>query len=165
MPRDDKFDKYTERSDRDFKELNYGTRHSYWYAVTWITASTVAIFAIGVLLWGLGVFSAGPKGAGDAYKENQSGQNRVEKQEMFEDLYQDIQAADKGVHGAALAKADDPSFVTRTNYIGAVNYCNGLVAKYDAEARKYTSADWRDNVLPEKIDQSKSEFDCKENVE
>jgi hypothetical protein len=156
-------DKYKTRSDREFAELDYDTRHGFWYAAKWVGACIVAIVAVVAVLWGVGVLWAGPKGAGDAHKTNESGTNRIAKQEWFEQTYADIQVADQRVGMfAEVLKTEPRDVVARTNYQGAVNHCNQLVANYNAEARKYTSADWRDNELPERIDQTDPKFDCKE---
>lgn len=158
----DPSDKYKNRSDRDFAELDYDTRHGFWYTAKWVAACIAAAVVVVVALWGAGVLWAGPKGAGDAHKTNESGTNRIAKQEWFEQTYQDIQAADVRVDTFAAAKADDPSYTNKVNYTGAVNACNQLVANYNAEARKFTSQDWRDNKLPSVIDQTNPKFDCKE---
>lgn len=157
-------DKYKNRSDREWSEIDYDTRHAFWWGWKWVGGSIVAIVVVVAALWATGVLWAGPKGAGDAYKTNQSGTNRIAKQEMFEQLYADIQAADQRVNTFFLAKqaSGGESYPAQVNYTGAVNACNQLVANYDAEARKYSSADWRDNELPERIDQTDPKFDCKE---
>jgi nitrate/nitrite-specific signal transduction histidine kinase len=155
-------DDYERRSDREWKNLNYDTRHGFWYSVRWVSAAIVFILVVIAVLWFAGVFTSDVRGAGDAHKTNQSGSNRIAKQEMFEQLYQDIQAADQRVTLYAQAKADDPSYTNKVNFTGAVTQCQQLVANYNAEARKYSSQDWRDNKLPSSIDQSDEKFDCKE---
>lgn len=163
MPSDPS-DRHKNDSDREFNELDYDTRRAFWYAWKWIAASVVAVLVIVVGLWVLGVFSSGVKGAGEAHKTNQSATNRIAKQEMFEQLYQDIQVADKRIDVMAAARAEDPSYPNKVNYTAAVETCNTLVSNYDAEARKYTSQDWRDNALPSAIDQTDKKFDCKEST-
>lgn len=157
-----KDDRYKSRIDGEFSELDYVTRHGFWYAAKWVAASIVAILLMVGTLWFTGVLFAGPKGAGDAYKTNQSGTNRIAKQEMFEQLYQDIQVADLNVDATYVIQLTDPSYVNKTNYLAAKQQCNQLVGNYNAEARKYTSADWRDNKLPSAINQEDPKFDCKE---
>lgn len=155
-------DKYKNRIDGDFSELDYATRRGFWYTAKWVAACIVAILVIIGALWATGVLFAGPKGAGDAYKTNQSGTNRIAKQEWFEQTYADIQVADLSVNTMYTMKIEDPSYVNRTNYTAAVQHCNTLVGNYDAEARKYSSEQWRDNALPETIDRTDPKFDCKE---
>lgn len=158
-------DKYKERSDREFDELGYDTRHGFWYGLRWYAAGAAVILASIALLWALGVFTSDVRGAGDAHKQNQSGTNRVVKQEMFEQKYQDIQNADKRIDTFAAAKAEDPTYTNKVNYTGAINVCNQLVADYNAEARKQTSADWKAADLPSVIDQNDPKFDCKESAQ
>ena len=156
--------RYKNRSDQAFAELDYDTRHGFWGAWKGIGGCVVAVVAVVVVLWGAGVLWAGPKGAGDAHKTNESGTNRIAKQEMFEQLYADIQVADQRVNTffLALHASGGESYTAKVEYTGAVNACNQLVGNYNAEARKYTAADWRDNNLPESIDQTDPKFDCKE---
>ena len=50
----------------------------------------------------------------------------------------------------------------QTELSGLISGCNDLVARYDAEAESFTAEQFRDAELPEHIDQTKSDFDCKE---
>lgn len=155
-------DRFKNETDSDMKDLDYATRAGFWYANKWVIASVIAILGVVALVWGLGVFTSGPKGAGDAYKTNQSGSNRIAKQEMFEQLYADIQASDQNLTVLHDTMVADPSYVNKTNYTAGRLQCTNLVHNYDAEARKYTSQDWRDNKLPSAIDQTDPKTDCKE---
>lgn len=163
MPKkDDRHNRFRNETDADMKDLEYATRAGFWYTYKWWVAAVVAVFTIGALIWGLTVITAGPKGAGDAHKTNQSGSNRIAKQEMFEQLYADIQASDANLTVLHDAMVDDPSYVNKTNYNAGRLQCTNLVHNYDAEARKYTAKDWRDNKLPSAINQTDPKFDCKE---
>jgi len=155
-------DKYKNEIDEEIRRADYAARAGFWVTYKWVVAAIIAVLAIiaGVFAWS--VLIAKPQGAGEAYKTNQSGTNRIAKQEMFEQLYADIQNADNTVGLMAAAKLDDPSYVNRTNYTAARAHCNELVTNYDAEARKYTSQDWRDNKLPSAINTEDPKFDCKE---
>lgn len=158
-----KDDKYKDRLDGEFSELDYGTRHGFWYAAKWVGACLVAGLVVVGILWAAGVLFAGPRGAGDAYKTNQSGTNRIAKQEMFEDLYQEVKVADQRIDTFAVEYHATPTNVeARTRYLGAITYCQQAVGAYDAEARKYTAEQWRDNELPAAIDRTDPKFDCKE---
>jgi flagellar biosynthesis/type III secretory pathway M-ring protein FliF/YscJ len=160
MPFDDK---YKNSVDEEYKKADYEARHGFWFVAKWVAASVALVLVIGALIWVITVVSSDTKGAGDAHKQNQSGTNRIAKQEMFQQLYNDIKAADQNVDLMYQTKTDDPSYVNKTNYTGAVAHCRQLVANYNAEAKKYTSADWRDNELPSEIDSTNKQFDCKEN--
>lgn len=155
-------DKFKNTTDGEFSELDYATRAGFWYAAKWVGACLLAGVVVVVALWATGLLFASPKGAGDAYKTNQSGSNRISKQEMFEQMYADIQSADQNIGVLHDAMLSDPSYVSKTNYTAAKLACNQLVTSYNAEARKYTSQQWRSNDLPSSIDQTNPKFDCKE---
>lgn len=150
-------------SDLEWRDLNDETRHGFWYAARWVVAVIILVVVVSAALWAAGVFSAGTKGAGEAHKTNQSAPNRIAKQELFESLYADIQTADKRIDTMAAAlKLAPVNTEAQVRYTGAVTYCQQIVGQYNAEARKFSSFDWRDNQLPSSIDQTKPEFDCKE---
>lgn len=161
MPKDD-YDQFKKDFDADLRDANYAARGGYWFTNKWVLACILSVLAMIAVVWVAQVLSAGPKGAGDAYKTNQSGTNRIAKQEMFQQLYEDIQVADINVTTLHTLKVADPSYVNNTNYTAAVMQCTQLVHNYNAEAKKYTSQDWRDNSLPSAIDQTDPKFDCKE---
>jgi hypothetical protein len=120
----------------------------------------IAIFS--VLIFGFGVFTSDARGRGDAVKQKNSGTNRINAQERFEDLYADVTAADQKLDPlAAAAKANPDSQIAATNYTGATTYCIDARAAYDAEARKYTAREFRAADLPPQIDQQDPATDCK----
>lgn len=138
-------------------------RGASWRSAVWIALAVVFILAISGGIWALKVGTSGVKGAGDAQRTKNSGSNRIAKQEMFESLYADVKASDQRIDVFAVAlKADPKDVVARTNYTGAVSYCISTRAQYDAEARKYSSADWRSTDLPQQIDQLDPATDCHE---
>jgi hypothetical protein len=118
---------------------------------------------IGGVWWGVKVATSDAKGAGDAQIKINSGDNRINAQETFEQLYQQIQAYDRNLDQAAADKAEHPgdSFYA-TNYSGLVKTCNDAVFQYNAEARKVSRAKWRDPALPFEIDTANLLTDCKE---
>ena len=150
------------KNENEWRDLNNETRQGFWYIIRWYAAGASVILVTISVLWATGVVFAGPKGAGDAYKTNQSGTNRIAKQEWFQQTYEDIQVADQNVDLMFDAMIADPSYANKTNYTATRAQCNQLVGNYDAEARKYTSQQWRDNTLPNTIDQDDPKFDCKE---
>jgi hypothetical protein len=131
-------------------------------AIWTIVAAAVGVFA---LVWGgfaLSVAMSGPKGVGDAIKTKNSAQNWTAAQARFEKQYQSILAADQkiGVHRAALAaRPDDPTL--QTNLTGITTTCISAVADYNAESRKFLSADFKAADLPFEIDQAATATDCK----
>lgn len=133
-----------------------------WRAMVWITALVLFFTALGALLWAFGVFTAPIKGQGDAFKTKESGANRIAAQERFEDLHQDILATDRKLDAAqAKVRANPKSTVAQTELTGLTNYCLDVVADYNAEARKYTAADFRAVDLPAQIDDLDPATDCK----
>lgn len=162
MPNDDRHDRFKNDFDADLRDANYATRGGYWFANKWVLACVLSVLGVAAVVWGAQVLTAGPKGAGDAHRTNQSGTNRIAKQEMFQQLYEDIQVADINITTLHTLKVSDPSYVNNTNYTAAQMQCTQLVHNYNAEAKKYTSQDWRDNSLPSAIDQTDPKFDCKE---
>lgn len=138
-------------------------RGASWRIGVWIVAAVLFFAVIGIAIWGFKVGTSDVKGQGDAVRQKNSGTNRIAAQERFESLYAEIKAADRRLDPlAAAVKADPTSHVAQTNLAGAVSYCIGVVADYNAEARKYTSEDFRAVDLPEQIDDLNPETDCQE---
>lgn len=127
----------------------------------------VAVVAgISISIWAFQVGTSEIKGAGDVKRTNNSAPNRIAAQEKFEKLYADVKAADQRIDTFAQAKQENPDdYTARVNYTGAVSFCGQVVADYNAEARKITSADWRSMDLPEQIDSSDPATDCKPSKE
>lgn len=129
----------------------------------WAVFGTLLVVGLIALVWALNVGTAEQRGKGDAFRQKQSGTNRVISQERFEDMYQDILAADRRIEVMAdAAKADPQSNVAKVNLTGAINYCIQAVADYNAESRKYSAGAFRAADLPAKIDNDDSDTDCKE---
>lgn len=129
----------------------------------WGIFAVLLVVGLGALVWALTVGTAETKGKGDAFRDKQSGTNRVQAQEEFEDRYQEILAADRRIDTLAqAAKADPSSSVAKQNLTGAVTYCQTIVGEYNAEARKYSKGDFRAADLPSEIDNTEPTTDCKE---
>ena len=117
----------------------------------WAIALVLLIALGGVGAWAFRVATSDIKGQGDAVVTKNSGTNRIAAQERFEDMYQDILAADRRIAVAAATAKRNPSQVNTTNLAGAVSYCIEVVADYNAEARKYTAQEFRSLDLPAQI--------------
>lgn len=140
-------------------------RGATWRGMIWVFIIVVFFGLLGAVLWGFGVLASPIKGQGDAFKTKESGTNRISAQERFEDLYADLIATDRKLDAAADAlMADKESQIARTNYDGLTNYCLDLVGDYNAEARKYTSADFKAIDLPDQIDNLNPATDCLANT-
>lgn len=133
---------------------------------------TIAIVlgtVLGAVLLTLGGFAlkvalSDPIGQGNAIINKNDAVNRVNAQERFETLYAEVIAADQKIDVLAAAAEDDPSYVNKTNLTGAKTYCLSVIADYDAEARKFNSADFRAIDLPSQIDTLDPATDCEETV-
>lgn len=150
--------KKDDRRDFDADSRRVGVR-----VFGWSLTTVVAVLAIVALAFALTVAWAPWKGQSEAFKAKNSGTNRIRAQEQYVQTYNDLLAADRRVDAMWHARKDDPTTVNKINYTGAVNFCIQLVADYDALADKYTSADYRPEGYPAKIDPLDKTTDCKEN--
>lgn len=132
------------------------------------SAGTVAVIVLAVLLvivvpiafFAAKTVLAPTIGKAKAYQAKNSALNRVQAQERFEEMYQDVLASDRRLDPLAAAK--DESLTAKQTYLGAVSYCISAVGEYNAEARKYSAAEFRAIDLPPQIDPYTPETDCKE---
>lgn len=130
---------------------------------TGILLLVLAVFAlIGVGVWGFKVVTSDVKGKGDAVQKVNDGGNRLAQQAYFEQTYADIRKADAQLDQIAADKAANVEGAA-TRYTGGVTYCLGLVADYDAAARKEIAAKFRAADLPAQIDTLATATDCKPN--
>lgn len=114
----------------------------------WTVAAVALIGAIGIALWAFGVFTADIKGAGDAIRERNSSVNRVQKQEMFEQLAADYDAAVLNVSGYGIPKTP----MQETELRGLTQFCVSLAQQFNAESAKYSSRVWKSAGLPATLD-------------
>jgi hypothetical protein len=124
--------------------------------VVWIDAAIVAIGAISIGLWAFGVFTSDIKGAGGAIKQSNSTVNRVQKQEMFEQLVADydgyvVKIGQLALIVATTSDATDKDLRT-TELLGMTQVCVDVAQQFNAESRKYTSRDWKSAGLPPSLD-------------
>ena len=156
------------RSSRDewrseIKEANYVARSVGWRAAIWIAVAVAFFGLVGGGIWVFKVATSEVRGAGDATRITNDGQNRVNAQEWFQSQYEQIRSTDRRIveTAAELAAKPDDDF-TKTNYRGLVNRCIEMVGNYNAEANKVSRGKWRDPNLPFQIDDNDSTTDCKE---
>jgi len=145
-----------------YESDNPGTvaRGAAWRIGVGVLALLALCAVIGIGAWGFGVATSDVKGQGDAVRQKNDATNRIAAQERFEDLYQEIVQADRRITVMADAAERDPSAVNQTNLTGAINYCLDVVGDYNAEARKYTAAEFRAADLPARIDDLDPSTDC-----
>ena len=107
----------------------------------------VIIILIGTLLaWGFGIVTAPWQGKGSAYKQQQSGTNRVFAQQLFHELYNDYQATVAKI--PIYKEQASTSYQAQTNLTGLESHCNDVVAQYNAASNKYLTKDFKDANLP-----------------
>lgn len=129
------------------------TRSAGWRIMLWIALFAVFFALLGWLLWGLGVIGAPIKGKGDAFKQQQSGANRIVQQAKFEDLYNEYRDSLAKIKPAKQALKQNPdSVIKNTELTGLVNYCIDVAGDYNAESEKYLAADFKRIDLPYELD-------------
>lgn len=137
-----------------------------WRMAIFIVAAVVFFGLLGWGIWAVSVGTSDIKGKGDAYKAKNDGTNRVLQQERFEDLYNEILAADKNIDVMKEALDLSPdSQVAKTNYSGVKSHCNDVVAEYNANSEKYSAKDFKRVDLPYQIDDTDPRTDCKETIQ
>lgn len=142
------------------REANRGLR----WGLIWTIIIVLVIALISIAAWGFRVATAPVRGQGDAAITKYSAENWTAAQARFENEYQDVLATDQKIDLAADAATADPDDQTKADTLaGLRSYCLSAVADYNADARKYLSADFRAADLPDRIDTTDPATDCKEN--
>lgn len=117
-----------------------------------ITASVLFVCALAALLWGLGVFTSGIKGAGDVTRDQNDAKNREHWSQTFNSEFQQIQAdQDNLTVLKKTATATGASVQDRANYTGAQLNCRQDVAQYNADTASTLGARWLPQGLPTQI--------------
>ena len=151
-------------TDDDRREFRRDSNFLGGQATKWVIIAVVLVALIGAAAWGISVLTAGPKGRGDAYRQQQSAENWTRAQAEFNRRYQGILAQDKKITIAAAALKRDPESARRqVEYDGLVRNCADAVAQYNSLAREYLAEQFRDADLPSQIDDTDPATDCKEN--
>lgn len=140
-----------------FEEDKRDARTLGWLSARWIVAIIAFILLIIAVIWVITVLLAPVKGEGEKRIIKHDANNMIAAQERFEDLYQDILATDRKITVAKEAEGDTAA----DNLQGLQAYCLSIVGEYNAAARKYTKGDFKSVDLPDKIDNSNPEVDCK----
>ena len=124
-----------------------------WFWIV-IVFATVAVIGIGA--WAFGIFTSDVRGAGGAIKQRNSTVNRVQKQEMFEQLAADYDGYIVKIHGLVVAvkTTTDPTdkSLRETELVGLRQVCVDAAQQFNAESRKYTSRVWKSAGLPASLD-------------
>lgn len=121
----------------------------------WIIGLVVLIGTLAVALWAFGVFTAPIKGQGDAFKQQQSGLNRVQQQAKFEQIAADYEGYLVQIQNAELAlksASTETKAQRETELIGLRQICVTAAQDFNAESRKYIARVWKSAGLPERLD-------------
>jgi len=114
-----------------------------------VVLTVVLVLVLGAVVWAIHVATAGPKGQGDAYAQQQSAANWTRAQAEFNRRYQAVQAQDRNIGVATAALARDPGNTRRQVELdGLTRNCNDAVGEYNSLAREYLSEQFRDSDLP-----------------
>lgn len=149
----------------DLRDFDRASRSVAWRVVAWTIAAVIVVGAISGGIWAFRVATSEVKGQGDKTRIINDGKNQIASQELFEHLYQQIQAHDRNLDQAARDKAEHPGDAFfDTNYSGLVKRCNDAIGEYNAATDQISKAKWLDPRLPYKIDLNDPLTDCKETL-
>lgn len=138
----------------------------------WTALVLAGLYAFAAVGWGIGVAGAGLFGRGEARKQIEGRDNRIQSQEVFHQRLANIRGYDDqiGVQTETLMAAEaDQSPEGRAEVIrlravvsGLRNQCLQARADYDAETRKISKERFRDADLPATIAEAypAPEYDC-----
>lgn len=127
-----------------------------------IIAAILGAMLFAALIFGIRVGTAPFRGQGSAHITKYSAENWTKAQAKFEDLYAEIEGADRKIELAQQAVDADPADKTAQQTLtGTQNYCISVVADYNAEARKYLASDFKAADLPDQISTTSQATDCK----
>ena len=131
----------------------------------------LGLLAVALIFLGIYAFRwfyAEPKGQLEAREQIQSGDNRIQKQELFETLFADVEAYDDQINvtaqtltqSEASGNQKDISFY-RQILNGQMNQCIDATQQYNAEARFVSAEQFRSVDLPPEIPSTYVDYDCK----
>lgn len=144
----------------DWREFDRESRRAGGRIFVWLLVIVLTLGIFGALFWGFRVVTSDVRGQGDAVRIKNSAPNRIKAQEAYVSAMNEVKRADRNLD--TLAAAKDDSNVAKTRYVGAVSYCQSVVADYNALADKYRSADFIPQGYPVAIDDTDPATDCQE---
>lgn len=122
----------------------------------WIAVVIGIVAVIGIGAWAFGVFTSDIKGAGGAIKQRNATVNRVQKQEMFEQLAADYDGYLVKIGQLKLVVATTSNDIDKelrtTELLGMTQVCVDAAQQFNAESKKYTSRVWKSAGLPLALD-------------
>lgn len=147
--------------DFEYKPVRQTAKGIGWTGVL-VVVALVVFGGIGIVLWLGRVGTSDIKGQGDAEITKNAAANRIRAQEGFLDKWNAIITADKNLTLTAEQLVKNPTSVKlQTELTGQQMVCNDAVGVYNAAAKKFTQQEFKDADLPDKIDETKTETDCK----
>lgn len=132
----------------------------------WVVFAVLGLLLLSAGGWALGVALSGPHGRGEQIKQINRADNRTFAQEQYHQLLQDIRGYDQqiAVQRAALDAhtAQDAEHDRLAQVVaGLKTQCISTTQQYNAEAQKISKRQFLDAGLPEQINSSDPETDCK----
>lgn len=150
-------------SSRDeWREFDRDARRGGGRAALWTVLILLFLLVLGGLWWGFRVVTSDVKGQGDSVIIKNSAANRIAAQEAYVSAMNEVKRSDRNLDVLASVRKD--SAAANTRYVGAVSYCQSVVADYNKLADKYRSADFIPAGYPTVIDDLDPATDCKEGV-
>jgi len=149
----------------DLREDRAYAREVGWSAGRWAVTIIIGTIILSGLLYTLKIVTADARGRGDQHLIVNDGRNRVNAQEAFHDLYNEITSLDDRIEVTAeqlagTTTAEDRRYLQQT-LEGQMSRCLEVIGRYNAQSDQVTRARWRDATLPYKIDKTDPETDCK----
>lgn len=140
-------------SKQDFKDGSYGA--------LWIAIAFIFFALLGGGIWGFKVLTSDVKGKGNSVIIKNDARNRIQAQEEYVRLMNEVKRADRQLDILSQMQKDSP--LANTRYVGGVSYCMSVVSDYNALGDKYRSADFIPPGYPKVISDLDPTTDCKEN--
>lgn len=130
------------------REMRDGTAWT-GLSAAWLLLIVLLVAGITGILWALGVFTSGIRGAGNVQRDQNSAANREHWSATFNAEFQQIQADTANLATLkSAATAPGATVQDRTDYTGAQLNCRQDVAKYNADAANVLAAPWLPAGLP-----------------
>lgn len=133
-----------------------------WRGIIGVIVAVLLCAGLGWAGWAVKVATSDVKGAGDAQIKINSADNRIQSQELFQDLFRKVKEYDRGIDTLAEVVRISPTSFNRTNLTGQILACQQAIEQYNAETDKISSAKWLSDDLPYKINENDPATDCKE---
>lgn len=118
----------------------------------WLIGIIILGMIVGGVIFAINVATSNARGAGEVVMKNNSAKNRIEKQELFEKMVATVETNKELVaQHTKNVEANPDDKTAKQTLLGVQSACVASVNKYNAEARKVTSADWKAADLPESL--------------